>query len=107
MPIPTIDFSIFDNEELLSYVPTSDPSVDNVKALRRPLTQSTQRNVERFVELHATDVVFHLDASLLAATTLASGDVVVDAGGQHYQVLFIERQVFNNCVAAVCRPVDV
>ena len=61
MPTPTTDFSIFDGQELVSYTPVSDPAVENVPALRRPLTQSGQRNVERYVELEFSDVVFHLD----------------------------------------------
>jgi hypothetical protein len=76
-----------------------------VPALRRPLTKSAQRNVERFIELHATDVVFHLDAVPLATTTLAMGDALADAAGQHYQVLFVERQSWNNIAVVVCRPV--
>ena len=66
MPTPTPDFSIFDWQELVTYAPVSDDLVENVPALRRPLTQSGMRNVERYVELLATDVVFHLDGANLA-----------------------------------------
>ncbi len=105
MPNPTLDFSVFDNQELVTYTPTTDPAVADVPTLRRPLTQSRQRNVERYVQLQATDVVFHLDAAPLASTTLAVGDVITDAASEQYQVVFIERQALNNTAAAVCRPI--
>jgi hypothetical protein len=104
MPTPTTDFSIFDVQELVSYEPTTDPVVDNVPAVRRPLTQSRQRNVERYVQLQATDVVFHLDAAPLATTELMAGDTLTDANGRTYLVLFVERQSLGNTVAVVCRP---
>jgi hypothetical protein len=104
MPNPTTDFSIFDGQELVSYEPTIDPTVDDVRAIRRPLTQSSQRNVERYIELEPTDVVFHLDGAPLAATNLAAGDTLTDAGANTHLVLFVERQTLNNSVAVVCRP---
>jgi hypothetical protein len=104
MPTPTTDFSIFDGQELVTYDPASGPPVANVPAVRRPLTQSRGRNIEGFVMLQATDVVFHLDATSLAAVTLAAGDTITDAGSDTYQVLFIERQTLNNTALAVCRP---
>ncbi|MCI0335637.1 MAG: hypothetical protein L0228_20705 [Planctomycetes bacterium] len=104
MPTPTTDFSIFDGRELVTYEPVTDPAVSNVPAVRRPLTQSRQRNVERYIELFATDVVFHLDAGPLANTTLMAGDSLTDGASVTYQVLFVERQTLNNTVAAVCRP---
>src|SRR3990170_1072068 len=104
MSTPTTDFSIFDGQELVSYEPVSGPPVDNVRAVRRPLTQSRQRNVERYVELQATDVVFHLDAGPLAATYLMAADTITDAQSQTHLVLFVERQTLDNTVAAVCRP---
>jgi hypothetical protein len=106
MPTPTTDFSIFDAIELVSYSPGSGSSVPNVRAVRRPLTQSSQRNIQRFVQLQGSDVVFHLDAAPLASTTLSltAGDSVVDANGNFYGVLFFERQTLNNTVLVVCRP---
>jgi hypothetical protein len=104
MPTPTTDFTVFDGQELVTYDPASGPPVANVKAVRRPLTQSRLRNIEQFVTLQATDVVFHLDTSLLAAATLAAGDSITDASSRTYQVLFIERQTLNNTAAAMCRP---
>jgi hypothetical protein len=104
MPTPSADFSIFDNQELVTYTPASDPAVENVPALRRPLTQSAQRNVERYVELQATDVVLHLDATSLATTALAAGDVITDAGSRQYQILFVERQTLNDTAVVVGRP---
>jgi hypothetical protein len=104
MPIPTTDFSIFDGQELVTYDPATGSTVTNVPAVRRPLTQSRGRNVESFVMLQATDVVFHLDATLLAVTTLVAGDVITDASSETYDVLFVERQTLNNTVLAVCRP---
>jgi hypothetical protein len=103
MPTPTTDFSIFDWQELVTYAPVSDDPLENVPALRRPLTQSGMRNVERYVELLPTDVVFHLDGSNLAGTVLAIGDVVTDAESVTYQVLFVERQTLDSTVAVVCR----
>jgi hypothetical protein len=104
MPTPTTDFSIFDGQELVTYEPTADPVVENVPAVRRPLTQSRQRNVERYVELQATDVVFHLDGAPLASTMLMAGDTLTDGNSVTYLVLFVERQALRNTVAVVCRP---
>jgi hypothetical protein len=104
MPTPSTDFSIFDGQELVSYEPVSDPPVDNVPAIRRPLTQSRQRNVERYVELFATDVVFHLDATLLASTQLMAGDTLTDAQSVTHQVMFVERQTLENTIVVVGRP---
>jgi hypothetical protein len=104
MPTPTTDFSIFDVQELVTYDPASGPPVANVPAVRRPLTHSRGRNIEGFVMLQATDVVFHLDATPLAAVVLAAGDTITDAASDTYQVLFIERQTLNNTALAVCRP---
>lgn len=103
MPTPTTDFSIFDWQELVSYAPVTDDLVENVPALRRPLTQSGMRNVERYIELYSTDVVFHLDGTNLASKTLLGGDIITDAHGVAYQVLFCERQTLNNTIAVVCR----
>jgi hypothetical protein len=104
MPTPTTDFSIFDGQELVSYEPVGGGAVDNVRAIRRPLTQSGMRNVETYVTLQATDFVFHLEAAPLAGTSLMAGDSISDAQSQSHLVLFIERQMLQNTVAAVCRP---
>jgi hypothetical protein len=104
MPTPTTDFSIFDGQELVTYTPVSDPIVENLPALRRPLTRSQQRNVERYIELQATDVIFHLDATYLSSTALAAGDALLDGNSVLYQVIFLERQTLGNTVAAVGRP---
>jgi hypothetical protein len=106
MPTPTTDFSIFDQRELVSYAPASDDPVENVPALRRPLTQSGLRNVERYVQLLQTDVVFHLDGTNLVGKTLAVGDIITDSHSVTYQVLFCERQTLNNTVAVVCRHLE-
>jgi hypothetical protein len=103
MLTPTTDFSIFDWQELVSYAPVSDELVENVRALRRPLTQSGMRNVERFVELYPSDTVFHLDGTNLAPKVLMAGDTITDVGSLTYQVLFYERQTLNNTVVVVCR----
>lgn len=104
MPTPTSDFSIFDWQERVSYAPASDDPVENVPALRRPLTQSGMRNVERYVDLLPTDTIFHLEGSHFANMTLMAGDVVTDGNSVTYQVLFCERQTLNNTVVVVCRP---
>ncbi len=104
MPTPAADFTIFDGQELVVYTPSGGTPIENVPALRRPLTKSSQRNVESFVELHATDVVFHLDGTSLAGALLAAGDTLIDSTSQHYQVVFIERQSWNEIAVAVCRP---
>jgi hypothetical protein len=106
MPTPTTDFSIFDWQELVSYAPVSGDVVENVRALRRPLTQSGMRNVERYVDLYPTDVVFHLDGTTFSSTILGTGDQITDAHGITYNVLVYERQTLNNTVAVVCRHLD-
>ncbi|HVT28653.1 MAG TPA: hypothetical protein VHE81_11620 [Lacipirellulaceae bacterium] len=103
MPTPTTDFSVFDWQELVTYAPVADTAVNDVLALRRPLTQSGMRNVERFIQLRFNDVVFHLDGTNLVAKVLGAGDVVTDANSVTYQVLVYERQMLNNTVAVVCR----
>jgi hypothetical protein len=103
MPIPTTDFSIFDGQELVTYEPVGQTIVENIAAVRRPLTQSRQRNVERYIELQATDVVFHLDAEPLANSPLNAGDTLTDSQSVVYAVLFVERQTLNNTIALVCR----
>lgn len=107
MPTPTTDFSIFDGQELLTYGSAGGSPVVDVPAVRRPLTQSRGRNVERYITLEATDVVFHLDGTPLAGTLLAVGDTVTDASSHSYVVLFIERQSLDTTVVVVCRPVIV
>jgi hypothetical protein len=104
MPTPTTDFSIFDGLELVSYDPVTGSTVNNVAAVRRPLTQSRMRNVETFVALQATDFVCYLDGEPLASTTLAAGDTITDGDSQTHEVLFVERQTLEGTVAAVCRP---
>ena len=104
MPTPTTDFSIFDGQELLTFVPASGPTVEDVPGLRRPLTQSRQRNVERYVELQATDVIFHLDAVYLDSAVVAAGDSLVDENSVSYEIVFAERQTLNNIVVAIGRP---
>ena len=104
MPNPTTDFSIFDGQELVTYLPAGGPTIDDLPALRRPLTRSSQRNVERYIELEANDVIFHLDAAYLDLTVVAAGDTLMDRDNISYQILFVERQTLNNTVAAVGRP---
>jgi hypothetical protein len=105
MPTPTTNFSIFDGQELVTYAVTSGPTINDVPAVRRPLTQSRQRNIERYLDLEATDIILHLDNTPLAAADLAAGDTITDADAATYTVIFVERQVLKNTVAVVCRPV--
>jgi hypothetical protein len=98
------DFSIFDGQETVTYN-AGATTVEDVPALRRPLTQSRQRNVERYIELEATDVVFHLDATALSGVTVAAGDSLTDQDSVSYNVLFVEHQSLNRTIAAVVRPV--
>jgi hypothetical protein len=107
MPTPTTDFAIFDGIELVTYEPISGPAVANVRGIRRPLTQSRQRNVERYVELLVTDFVFHLDGAPLESTSLTAGDVITDAESVMYSVQFVERQTLDNSVVAVCRRPEI
>ena len=104
MPTPSLDFAVFDGQELVTYSPVTGPPVSDVPALRRPLTQSRQRNVERYVELQVSDVIFHLDAEALESTTLALGDTFVDANAVSYTVVFFERQSLGRTIAIVGRP---
>jgi hypothetical protein len=103
MPNPTTDFAIFDAIELVTYQPVDGPEVLNVQGVRRPLTQSRQRNVERYIELLPTDFVFHLDGAALASSNLIAGDTITDAESTTYSVQFVERQTLGNSVVAVCR----
>ena len=103
MPTPTTDFSIFDWQELVTYAPVTDDLVENVPALRRPLTQSGMRNVERYIALVSTDVVFHLEGTNLAPKILTIVDMITDGHGVTYEVLFWERQTLNNTIAVVGR----
>ena len=105
MPTPTTDFSIFDSQETVTYTfVVGDPALEDVPAVRRPLTQSGMRNVERYVELQPTDVVFHLDATNFASSTVLVGDMITDAHAVAYTVLFVEHQTLTNTLAVVCRP---
>jgi hypothetical protein len=104
MPAPTTDFSIFDGQELVTYEPVSGSPISDVPAVRRPLTQSRQRNVERYIELFANDVVFHLEGTILGSVNLASGDAVTDSNAVTHAVLFVERQTLDKTVVVVCRP---
>lgn len=105
MASPTFDFSVFDHRELVTYTPLVGAAVSNVPAVRRPLTQSRQRNVERYVTLQASDVIFHLDGTPLASTSLAVGDTITDADSNSYSVVFVERQTLGSVVVAIGRPV--
>lgn len=105
MSSPTFDFSVFDNQELVTYTPLVGAAVSNVPAVRRPLTQSRQRNVERYVTLQVSDVIFHVDGTPLASTSLAVGDTITDADSISYGVVFVERQTLGSVVVAIGRPV--
>src|SRR5438105_1626269 len=108
MPTPTTEFTIFDAEELInweSFLNGEDP-VSNVRALRRPLTQSRQRNIERYVTLQATDAVFHVDAGQLSDRHPGAGDILSDANAVRYNVLFCEKQTIGNTYAIVARKIE-
>lgn len=105
MSSPTFEFSVFDNQEFVTYAPAAGAAMSNVPAVRRPLTQSRQRNVERYVDLQVSDVIFHLEGAALAASTLAIGDVITDANGHGYGVVFVERQTLGSVVVAIGRVV--
>jgi hypothetical protein len=105
MPTPTTSFSIFDGQEAVTYSSVASGTFDNVPAVRRPLTQSRQRNIERYIELQVTDIVLHLDGPPLAGAVLAAGDTIFDETSAVLSVLFVERQTLKNVVVAVCRPV--
>lgn len=105
MPSLTFEFSVFDNQELVTYAPLVGAVVNNVPAVRRPLTQSRQRNVERYVDLQVSDVIFHLGGASLAGATLAIGDSITDANSRSYGVVFVERQTLGSVVVAIGRAV--
>src|SRR5262245_43285785 len=105
MSAPLEFFSIFDGQESVTYTPAVDSPVEGVLALRRPLTQSRMRNVERYVQLQATDVIFYLEGGSLTDVALAAGDSLSDDNGVAYQVVYVERQSLKNLVAVVGRPV--
>ncbi len=101
MPEPTTDFSIFDNQELVSWIAASG-RIDGIRAVRRPLTQTVGRRIEQFVTLVATDIVFHLEAAPLAGVELGTDDGLETATSA-YVVIFHEHQSFNNTILTVCR----
>ena len=107
MPTPTTDFTIFDAVELIAWDSFSlgDDPIQDVRALRRPLTQSAQRNVERYIELQASDVVFHVDATQLADRRPSAGDRISDASATSYDVLFREKQTIGNTYTIIVRKV--
>ena len=104
MPTPTTDFSIFDSQELVTYDPATGSAIANVKAVRRPLTQSRMLAVAILTVVVLMVFVYHMDAALLSGITLSAGDTITDSASKTHQVLFVERQTLNNTVAAVCRP---
>jgi hypothetical protein len=108
MPIPTADFTIFDAQELINWESflNGDEPISDVRALRRPLTQSRQRNVKRYVELQGSDVVFHVDASQLAGRNPAAGDAISDSNGVHYNLIFCEKQTIGNTYAMIVRKIE-
>jgi hypothetical protein len=103
MTDPTTDFGIFDHQELVTWV-AAGGSVENIRAVRRPLTQSAGRRIEQFVSLNGDDVVFHLDAAPLVGAAIAAGDGL-ESATTAYTVIFYERQSFETTILAVCRPV--
>src|SRR4051794_32511878 len=108
MPTPTTDFTIFDAGEFIKWDSflNGDDLISNVRALRRPLTQSAQRNVERYVDLQAADVVFHVDATQLTDHHPAAGDLISDANATQYNVLFCEKQTIGNTYTLIVRKVE-
>jgi hypothetical protein len=108
MPTPTTDFTVFDAQELINWEGflTGDDPISNIRALRRPLTQSGQRNVERYITLEATDVVFHVDATQLTDRRPAAGDTISDASSTQYNVLFCEKQTIGNTYTLIARKVE-
>lgn len=102
MPDPTTDFGIFDRQELVSWI-TGSGSVDNIRAVRRPLLHTQGRRIEQFVSLEATDVVYHIEAAPLVEAGIALGDSL-QAGTRLYLVLFYEYQSFGTTILVVCRP---
>src|SRR5690349_1570152 len=107
MPTPTTDFTIFDAVELINWESflSGDEPVHDVRALRRPLTQSAQRNVERYIELQASDVVFHVDATPLVDRHPSGGDTVSDGSATSYNVLFCEKQTIGNTYTIIVRKI--
>jgi hypothetical protein len=108
MPTPTTDFTIFDSIELINWDAflTGDDPLHDVRAVRRPLTQSAQRNVERYVDLRATDVVFHVDATQFGDRRPLAADTISDASLMSYTVLFCEKQTIGNTYTIVARKIE-
>lgn len=100
---PTTDFGVFDHQQLVTWNAGTGP-IAGIRAVRRPLTQSTGRRIEQFVTLEATDAVFHLEGAPLAGVELAAGDELQTSAAT-YSVVFVERQSFETTILAVCRPV--
>ena len=105
--VPEGDFVIFDNFELMSYQQGNGDPLENVKAVRRPLTQSQQRNVERYIQLEPGDVIWHVDITGFHESGVypAAGDFIITSDQQEYNVIFAEEHAFNTNVAVVGRHV--
>ena len=105
--VPVGDFAVFDNFELITYQQGNAAPLENVRAVRRPLTQSQQRNVERYIQLEPGDVVWHVDIAGFHdnGTYPAPGDLVTTADQQEFNVIFAEEHAFNTIVAVIGRLV--
>ena len=79
MPTPTTDFSIFDGQELVTYEPVTDSTVEQraCAAAAAHAIAAAERRAD-IVMLQATDVVFHLDGTPLAAVIRGGGDTITD-----------------------------
>ena len=103
--LPTFDFSVFDGQELVDYT-NSTGTISGVRAVRRPLSQSTASRVEQFgIMLTTEHVPFHLDGDQLPSQVLAAGNNIMDAQNIEYAVVFVERQDFGHRVLAIAKVV--
>jgi len=105
--VPEGDIAVFDNFEFITYTQGSANPMESVRAIRRPLTQSQQRNVERYIQLEPGDIIWHVDLAGFhdAGVYPAVGDIVTTYDQQDYNVIFAEEQAFNTNVAIIGRHV--
>jgi len=96
----TNDFQVFDHKLEANYLPY-EGNVIETQAISRPLTKSAVRNVERYLQLKATDKIFLVDYKTdhklepLTPAVLTDGEVTesrdtIQVANVQHDVLFVQ-----------------